>query len=183
MRRLAAPACRTTTRRSPRDRAAIDLVSGRRCDPCQAWRAAAPERSASPPAISTSSSTQRIPEISGSSHSSKNTRGRARKAATPRSRMRFEIRLRAASASCFGLALAADQAAEHPDHLQDLGDGALVERHHRDAAADQLGARCRPADRRTPRTRSGCSASILSNFALMNAETFGFCRASGGRTV
>ena len=33
----------------------------------------------SPPAISTSSSTQRIPEISGSSHSSKNTRGRRRR--------------------------------------------------------------------------------------------------------
>src|SRR5215831_5112122 len=32
-------------------------------------------------------------------------------------------------------------------------------------------------------TRSGSSATILSNFALMNAETFGFSRASGGRTV
>ena len=30
---------------------------------------------------------------------------------------------------------------------------------------------------------SGRSASILSNRALMNAETFGFWRASGGRTV
>ena len=32
-------------------------------------------------------------------------------------------------------------------------------------------------------TRSGSSATILSNFALMNAEIRGFCRASGGRTV
>src|ERR1700704_383234 len=32
-------------------------------------------------------------------------------------------------------------------------------------------------------TRSGFSDSILSNFALMNAETFGLSRASGGRTV
>jgi len=31
--------------------------------------------------------------------------------------------------------------------------------------------------------RSGFSASILSNRALMNADTFGFWRASGGRTV
>ena len=33
------------------------------------------------------------------------------------------------------------------------------------------------------RMRSGRSASILSKRALMNAETFGFWRASGGRTV
>jgi hypothetical protein len=32
-------------------------------------------------------------------------------------------------------------------------------------------------------TRSGFSASILSKRALMKAETFGFRRASGGRTV
>ncbi len=35
-----------------------------------------------------------------------------------------------------------------------------------------------------PSTRSGSSARILSIFALMNAETFGFSlRARGGRTV
>ena len=33
------------------------------------------------------------------------------------------------------------------------------------------------------RMRSGSSASILSNFALRNADTRGFSRASGGRTV
>ena len=33
------------------------------------------------------------------------------------------------------------------------------------------------------RTRSGCRAVILSNFALVKAETFGLLRASGGRTV
>ena len=33
------------------------------------------------------------------------------------------------------------------------------------------------------RARSGSSAAILSNRALMKADTFGFCRASGGRTV
>ena len=34
---------------------------------------------------------------------------------------------------------AADQSAEDADHLQDLGDAALVEHHHRVAALDQLG--------------------------------------------
>src|SRR6478752_6913447 len=34
-----------------------------------------------------------------------------------------------------------------------------------------------------PRIKSGSSASILSNRALMNADTFGLLRASGGRTV
>ena len=33
------------------------------------------------------------------------------------------------------------------------------------------------------RIRSGSSASILSKRALMNAETRGLLRASGGRTV
>src|SRR5262249_17824536 len=37
-----------------------------------------------------------------------------------------------------GVRRAADQAAEHADHLQDFGDAALVEGHHRVAAADQL---------------------------------------------
>src|SRR4029450_5961226 len=32
------------------------------------------------------------------------------------------------------------------------------------------------------KTRSGSSATIFSKLALMNAETFGFLRASGGRT-
>ena len=63
---------RITPARLPRRRPA------RRCGP---WPSAAPRRCGNtgvPPAISTSSSTQRMPEISGSSHSSKNTRGRRR---------------------------------------------------------------------------------------------------------
>ena len=38
-----------------------------------------------------------------------------------------------------GLALTADEAAEHPNHLKDLGDRALVEGDDGDAAADELG--------------------------------------------
>jgi len=48
----------------------------------------------------------------------------------------------------------------------------------RTSSADKSACRSENAS-----TRSGSSASILSNFALMNAETFGFRRASGGRTV
>ena len=51
------------------------------------------------------------------------------------------------------------------------------------AAPDQLARRCRPAGRRSRGPDPASSASILSKRALMNAETFGFCRASGGRTV
>ena len=90
-----------------------------------------------PPAISTSSSTQRIPEISRLSHSSKNTRvGRGKRAAD--SRMRIEIG-RQSGRKHLGRKLTADQAAEHSNHLQDLGDAALIERHHSDAATHELG--------------------------------------------
>jgi hypothetical protein len=83
-----------------------------------------------PPAISTSSSTHRMPEISGSSHSSKKTR--SRRGTPPPRRGCDQIRLsrrRAAPPHP-----AANEAPEHPDHLEDLRDAALVERHDRDAA-------------------------------------------------
>jgi hypothetical protein len=37
-----------------------------------------------------------------------------------------------------GIRLTADEPAEHPDHLQNLADRALVERHDRDAAPNEL---------------------------------------------
>ena len=40
-----------------------------------------------------------------------------------------------------GVALTARQSAEHPDHLQDLGDRPLVEGDDGEAASDQLGRR------------------------------------------
>ncbi len=90
----------------------------------------------SPPAISTSSSTHRIPEINGLSHSSKNTRGRlgnARAAVRIRSEPSSRV---AASARPF--VLAAHDSREHADHLQDVRNGPLVEREHRKAAFDEL---------------------------------------------
>ena len=77
-----------------------------------------------------------MPEINGSSHSSKNTCGRGcnRLAclANP-----FEALLE------FGderapLRFAADDAREHPNHLEDVGDRSLVEGEHRLPALDQL---------------------------------------------
>ena len=112
-----------------------------------------------PPAISTSSSTHRMPEISGSSHSSKKTRSRRGNRAAD-ARMRVEIS-REAIGELFGLSLAADQAADHPDHLKNLGDAPLVEGDDGDAAPHELGARGPPADRKTRSTRSGFSAVDL----------------------
>ena len=90
----------------------------------------------SPPAISTSSSVQRMPLISGSYHSSKNTFGRrgsvaalSRMSSSPRSNC-------AASASPFSGD--ADNAGEHADHLQDLGDAALIEGEDGVAALDEI---------------------------------------------
>ena len=90
-----------------------------------------------PPAISTSSSTQRMPEISGSSHSSKNTRGRTgNRAAAARIASRPAS---SSSASASARACEADEPAQHADHLQDLGDAPLIERHDRVAAPHELG--------------------------------------------
>ena len=130
-----APSCRTTTRRSPPGRAARPRRD-RRSDLSRAPHRPAPGKSARRRRCSTSSSTQRMPEISGSSHSSKKTRGRfGRRAASRRMRSRSVAR-RSASASASRLT--PDEAAEHPDHLQDLGDRALVERDDREAAPYQF---------------------------------------------
>ena len=90
----------------------------------------------SPPAISTSSSVQRMPLINGSYHSSKKTFGR-RGSAAARSRMSSRSR-----SSCVGERVAllrhADDAGEHADHLQDLGDAALIEGEDRVAALDEV---------------------------------------------
>ena len=104
--------------------------------------ASVPSRSSgktgSPPAISTSSSTQRMP---------RNQRivpfleVHARPAGQTLPRrpgpLAGPAAARSASASAFGGA--ADDAAEHPNHLQDLVDAALIEGEHRVAALDQLG--------------------------------------------
>ena len=89
-----------------------------------------------PPAISTSSSTQRMPEMIGSSHSSKNTRSRAgnRRGGCANS---VEIGLERAR-QAFGVGLTAHETAEHPNHLQNLADGALIERDDGEAAAYEL---------------------------------------------
>ena len=50
----------------------------------------------------------------------------------------------------FSLWLTPDEAAEHPDHLQNLGDRALVERDDREAAPHQFRRELRLQIRRTP---------------------------------
>ena len=76
-----------------------------------------------------------MPEISGSSHSSKKTRGRRGSARPARERVETALEL---VGERLALVRAADDAAEDADHLQDLGDAALVEGEHRIAALDQL---------------------------------------------
>jgi hypothetical protein len=70
--------------------------------------------------------------------------------------------------------------AKHTNHLQDLGDAALIERHHSDADAE-TGPRsaCKSEN---ASTRSGSSASILST-ARYERRNFSFLSRSGGRTV
>src|SRR2546425_4187491 len=50
---------------------------------------------------------------------------------------RLEIRLEPGRKR-FGFPAAADEPADHADHLQDLGNAALIEGHHWITAADQL---------------------------------------------
>jgi hypothetical protein len=73
--------------------------------------------------------------MSGSSHSSKNTRPRCERRG--RRADFFEAGLELVGER-FGFALTSHESAEHPDHLQDLGDAALVERDDIQAAADEL---------------------------------------------
>ena len=72
-------------------------------------------KQSSPPAMPISSDTQRMPEICGSSHSSKYTRGRRGNRAAARARIASSPR-----SSCVdqrrGLRLAAHHAAERRDH-------------------------------------------------------------------
>ncbi len=78
-----------------------------------------------------------MPEISGSSHSSKYTRGRAGSpAAAALITVETVFEIRGEPLAPFG---AADERADHPDHLQDLADRALVEQHHRVAALAEIG--------------------------------------------
>ena len=76
-----------------------------------------------------------MPEISGSSHSSKNTRGRP----ASRGMRRMSSSPPPAIGERLGALGAAHERADHADHLKDLGDAALVERHDGIAAANQLG--------------------------------------------
>src|SRR3954447_15465064 len=108
-----------------------------------------------PPAISTSSSTPRMPEMSRSaplSHPADAGEERLvpfseEDAAAPR-RPRAGVadaleiggQLRG---KAFRAWLTPNQAAQHPDHLQDLGNRSLVEDHHVHAAPDQLGDQIR----------------------------------------
>ncbi len=101
------------------------------------WPASSGKHS-SPPASATSSDTQPIPVISGSSHSSKYTRGRLREACGALAHL-HRGPPRSCSTSAAALRLAADHAAERAHHAQDLGDAAVVEDVHLDAGADELG--------------------------------------------
>ena len=91
----------------------------------------------SPPAISTSSSTHRIPEINGSSHSSKKTRNRrGKRAADSRMRSRFAA---SRSASCSASAWQPTSPPSIRIICRISATGALVERDDGDAALDELG--------------------------------------------
>src|SRR6185295_16368998 len=81
--------------------------------PSECWALSA--KQSSPPAMPISSETQRMPEIIGSSHSSKYTRAH-----------RIELLLQP-HGQRGRFRLAADHAAEHADHLQDAGHVALIE--------------------------------------------------------
>ena len=77
-----------------------------------------------------------MPEMRGSSHSSKNTRGRARKSAGARTNLvQSALEVRRERRSCVR---APDERPHGSDHLQDLGDRPLIEREDRIAAPDQL---------------------------------------------
>jgi hypothetical protein len=73
-----------------------------------------------------------IPEISGSSHSSKNTLGRFCKLSA-----RSRASARPVSSVLFGPPAHIHHRAEHPDHSEDPRDGPLIERVGVDPAADQ----------------------------------------------
>src|ERR1700730_11900598 len=72
-----------------------------------------------PPAISRSSETHAIPEINGSSHSSKNTFGRFGKHSAP-----LRAWTRPASP---GAPLGSDHCSQHPNHVEDPRDASLIE--------------------------------------------------------
>src|SRR5215472_1707392 len=95
-------------------------------------RSARSAKMSMPPAISTSSETHPIPEISGSSHSSKNTRGRLGRAFA-----RAWISARRISPP--GPLIRIDDGADRPDHAEDPRDAALVEGVDVEPAADQIG--------------------------------------------
>ena len=83
-----------------------------------------------------------------------------------------------------GPRLAADHAAQHPDHAQDLGDAAMVEEVHLDPRARELARRCPPAGPRSRARGRARARRMRSIFALVKADTRGFSRrARGGRTV
>jgi hypothetical protein len=87
-----------------------------------------------PPAISTSSETHPIPEINGSSHSSKNTLGRfGNRAARLRTSAK---RVSGVSTSPFARI---DHRAQHPNHIEDPGDASLIEGMDVEPTANEIG--------------------------------------------
>ena len=80
-------------------------------------RCASSGKIGAPPAIATSSSTHRMPEIRGSSHSSKNTRGRRGNRAADADGVEIS---REAIRKPFRLALAADQASNHRESSEEF---------------------------------------------------------------
>lgn len=99
-----------------------------------AW-AASSGKTSSPQATRTSSNTQPMPEIKGSSHSSKYTRGRGR----PRARRHPRQPILVAAGQGVGPPARADQGADRADHGEDAGNVAVVEGVQGDAGPDEVG--------------------------------------------
>ena len=102
----------------------------------QRLNGASSAKQSSPPASSISSLTQPMPEISGSFHSSKYTRGLRGKLAALARMTSSPAWSSVVSAARAGV----HQCAERLDHAQDAGNVALVEQMHLQPLAGQLGS-------------------------------------------
>jgi hypothetical protein len=111
------------------------MASGVTMRSLAAARARRWQQTSSPPAISISSETQPMPAISGSSHSSKKTRGRGLRCCCARDRLeapRQGVRQRVGGVE------AIDQRPEGADHREDAGHVTLVEQMDGQARAGEV---------------------------------------------
>ena len=147
--------------------------------PAAPWERESSASTSSPPAISTSSLTQRMPLIIGSSHSSKYTLGRCLAAAFRISRRFFSKE--ATSRSPFSGTPTIEASICTMSRIS-WTERWLKITTFRPAFTRSLEMSACKSEK--PSTRSGLSARIFPVFALRKAETRGFsCRARGGRTV